>query len=57
MLEHIEREFSLQLLFNAQTIADPALMVTRLGNMAAVGLVGCAAFAAVVSLLADGCKA
>ncbi len=54
MLEHIEQEFSLQLLFNAQTIADPALMVTRLGTMAAVGLVGCAAFAAVVSVLAVG---
>jgi flagellar biosynthesis protein FlhB len=54
MLEHLEREFSLQLHFNAQTIADPALMMTRLGNMVTVGLVGCAAFAAVVSLMAVG---
>ncbi|MBP9907117.1 MAG: EscU/YscU/HrcU family type III secretion system export apparatus switch protein [Rhodoferax sp.] len=54
MLEHLEREFSLQLHFNAQTIADPALMMTRLGNMVTVGLVGCAAFAAVVSAMAVG---
>ena len=52
MLEHIQRQFSLQLLFDAQAIQDPTIMLTRLGSMVAVGLVASAAFAAIVSVIA-----
>lgn len=54
MMDHLQRQFGLQLLFDAQAIKDPEQMLTRLGSMAMVGLVACAAFAAVVSTLAVG---
>ena len=52
MFEHLQRQFSLQLLFDAQTVNDPAIMLTRLASMTAVGLAACAVFAAIVSTIA-----
>jgi len=51
MLNRISNEFSLQLVFDAHVIQDPSIMVHRLGTMAMVGLVACAVFAAIVSVI------
>jgi len=52
MLQRLHNEFSLQLAFDFHTLADPALMVHRLGAMTAVGLALAALFALVVSAMA-----
>ncbi len=52
MLDHIKTQLTWQLLFDAQALKDPNIMVNRLGAMVAVGLVACTVFAAVVSVIA-----
>jgi flagellar biosynthetic protein FlhB len=54
MFGHIKNAFSLQLLFDAQTIKDPTIMMHRLGAMVAVGLAASAAFGLIISLIAVG---
>jgi len=52
MFEQLKTHLGLQLLFDAQTIKDPMIMVTRLGAMAGVGLLASAVFAAIISVVA-----
>ncbi len=52
IFEQLKTHLGLQLLFNAQTIKDPMIMVTRLGAMAGVGLLASAVFAAIISVVA-----
>jgi flagellar biosynthetic protein FlhB len=52
MFEHLKTQLGVQLLFDAQTIKDPMIMVSRLGAMVAVGLAASAVFAAIISTIA-----
>jgi len=52
MFGQFKTHLGLQLLFDAQTLKDPMIMVNRLGAMTAVGLVASAVFAAIVSAIA-----
>ena len=52
IFDHLQRQLGLQLLFDAQTVQDPGIMLTRLASMAAVGLAACAVFSAIVSAIA-----
>ena len=52
MFGHFKTHLGLQLLFDAQTLKDPMIMLNRLGAMTAVGLVASAVFAAIVSVIA-----
>ncbi len=54
MFDHLKNAFELQMLFDAQTMKDPMLMVTRLGAMVAVGLAASAVFGLIISLVAVG---
>jgi len=51
MLDYLKTHLGAQLLFDAQTIKDPMIMVTRLGVMVAVGLAASALFGVIVSLI------
>ena len=52
MFGQLKTHLSLQLLFDAQTLKDPMVMISRLGVMASVGLTACAVFAGIVSAIA-----
>lgn len=52
MFGQLKTHMGLQLLFDAQTLKDPMIMVNRLGAMTAVGLVASAVFAVIVSAIA-----
>jgi len=52
MLDHILGEMSAQLLFDAQTLKDPMIIINRLGTMAGVGLAASAVFAVIISVIA-----
>lgn len=52
MFDKLKGQLGMHLLFDAQTIKDPMIMVTRLGVMSGVGLVACAVFAAIISVIA-----
>jgi len=52
MFDHIQGEMSAQLLFDAQTLKDPMIIVNRLGAMTGVGLAASAVFAAIISAIA-----
>jgi len=52
MFEHIRGEMSAQLLFDAQTLKDPMIIINRLGTMTGVGLAASAVFAAIISTIA-----
>lgn len=52
MLEHIQDELSAQLLFDAQTLKDPMIIINRLGTMTGVGLAASAVFATIISAIA-----
>jgi len=52
MFGQLKTHVSLQLLFDAQTLKDPMVMVTRLGVMVGIGLQASIVFAAVVSVIA-----
>lgn len=54
MFDHLKTAFSLQLLFDAQTIKDPTIMMHRMGAMVAVGLAASAVFGLIISLIAVG---
>ncbi len=54
MFKHLQQQLGLQLLFDAQTIKDPGIMLNRLSSMVAVGLSASVIFAAIVSLIAVG---
>ena len=54
MFDHLKNAFGLQLLFDAKTINDPMLMVTRMGSMVTVGLAASAVFGLIISLIAVG---
>lgn len=51
MFDHIRNAVSWQLLFDAKSLQDTTTMVTRLGTMATLGLVACAAFGLIVSFV------
>jgi flagellar biosynthesis protein FlhB len=51
IFEHLKIHLGSQLLFNAQSLKDPMIMVNRLGVMAGIGLATCAAFAAIVNVI------
>jgi len=50
MFDHLKTHMGLQLLFDAQTIKDPMIMVNRLSVMVGVGLVASAVFATIISV-------
>jgi len=50
--DHLQRGLSQQLSFNATTLLRPDSMMQRLQDMVGVGLLGCVAFAAIVSAAA-----
>lgn len=52
MFGQLKTHLGLQLLFDAQTLKDPMIMVNRLSIMTGVGLLACAVFAAIVSGIA-----
>lgn len=52
MFGQLKTHMGLQLLFDAQTLKDPMVMITRLGVMTGVGLLASAVFAAIVSGIA-----
>jgi flagellar biosynthetic protein FlhB len=52
MFDHLQRQLGMQLLFDAQTIKDPGIMLTRLASMVAIGLSASVIFAAIISLIA-----
>lgn len=52
MFEHMQGEMGAQLLFDAQTLKDPLIMVNRLGQMAGVGLAAAGLFAIIISVVA-----
>lgn len=52
MFEHLKGELSAQLLFDAQTLKDPMIIINRLGTMTGVGLAASAVFAVIVSAIA-----
>jgi len=52
MFGQLKTHMGWQLLFDAQALKDPHIMVTRLGTMAGVGLVACGVFAVIVSIIA-----
>lgn len=49
MFDQLKRQLSRQLSFDAASIAHPDTMLTRLQEMATVGLLGCAVFAAITT--------
>ena len=51
MFEHLKTQMGSQLLFDAQSLKDPTIMINRLGVMTGVGLAACAVFAAIVSVI------
>jgi len=52
MFGQLKTHMGWQLLFDAQALKDPHIMVTRLGTMAGVGLLACGVFAVIVSIIA-----
>jgi len=52
MFEHLRTQTGVQLLFDAQALKDPMIMISRLGVMAGVGLGASVLFAVVVSVIA-----
>lgn len=48
MFDQLKLALSQQLAFNAQSVAQPAAMLTRLQDMVGLGLLGCVIFAAVI---------
>ncbi len=52
IVKHLQAEASAQLLFDAQALQDPAIMINRLGQMSGIGLAAAAVFAVIVSALA-----
>ena len=49
MFEQLKRQLGRQLTFDATAVAHPDAMLTRLQEMATVGLLGCAVFAAITT--------
>ncbi len=52
MFDHLKIRLGQQLLFDAQTLKDPTIILTQLGAMVGVGLAACATFGAIVSAVA-----
>lgn len=48
MFDRLKLALSQQLVFNAQSVVQPAAMLTRLQDMAGLGLMGCVIFAAII---------
>ncbi|HEY8906236.1 MAG TPA: EscU/YscU/HrcU family type III secretion system export apparatus switch protein [Rhodoferax sp.] len=51
MFEHLKTHTGSQLLFDAQSLKDPMIMIHRLGVMTGIGLAACAVFAAVINVI------
>jgi len=49
LFERLQQVLSQQLSFNATVVMQPAYMLSRLSDAVAIGLAGCAAFAAIIS--------
>ena len=54
LIEHLQRAMSRQLTFNAETVHASGSMLTRLSEMALIGLAACVAFALLTSAAAIG---
>ncbi len=54
LMEHLQRAMSRQLTFNADTVHASGSMLTRLSEMALIGLAACVAFALLTSAAAIG---
>lgn len=54
MFEHLKSELGQQLLFDAHTIKDPAIVLTRLSSMVTIGLVAAGVFGLIVSIFVLG---
>ncbi len=54
IFDHLKIELTQQLLFDAHTIKDPTITLTRLSTMVAVGLAAAAVFGLIISLVAVG---
>ncbi|TXT38921.1 MAG: flagellar biosynthetic protein FlhB [Comamonadaceae bacterium] len=52
MLERLQTQLSLQLIFDAHAVQEPLSMINRLASMVTVGLVACTVFAAILSTIA-----
>ncbi len=52
MFERIKSALSLQLVFDAQSIKNPLVMLNRLESMTAIGLTACVIFSAIISTIA-----
>lgn len=48
MFDNVKLHLIRQLTFDSRTVVQEGVMLTRLGDMASVGLLGCAAFAAII---------
>ena len=48
MFDNVKLHLIRQLTFDSRTVVQEGVMLTRLGDMATVGLLGCAAFAAII---------
>ena len=51
MFDRLKTQLALQLSFNANSIAHPESMLTRLQDMVALGLLGCVIFAAITTVV------
>lgn len=51
MFDQLKRHLSRQLSFDAASVTHPEIMLTRLQEMATVGLLGCAVFAAITTIV------
>ncbi len=52
MFDQLKDQLGLQLVFDAQTIKNPLIMLNRLQTMVGVGLTACVVFAAIISAIA-----
>ena len=52
MLERLQTQLSLQLIFDVHAVQEPLNMLNRLASMVTVGLVACTVFAAILSTIA-----
>ena len=52
MFDHLKSQLGLQLVFDAQSIRNPLIMLNRLETMVGVGLTACVVFAAIITAIA-----
>jgi len=52
MFDHLKNQLGLQLVFDAQSVRNPLIMLNRLETMVGVGLTACVVFAAIMTAIA-----